>query len=126
MIRVARGTRCYQGSCAIGIIENNVSRIESGNPCVVGPGGGAFAQSRNWELIENNGVTVWLDCPFETLCKRLDNDTVRQRPLALNRSYLERLFDDRRPLYSRADFSIPVDTDNTSEIVRKILALPIF
>ncbi len=106
------------------LIRKRVSRIEAGNPCVVAPGGGAFAQSRNWELIENNGVTVWLDCPFEILCKRLDNDTTR--PLAVNRSYIERLFQDRRPLYSRADFSIAIDTDNASETVRKILALPIF
>ena len=42
-------------------IRRRVALIEAGDPCVMALGGGAFVQSRNWELIQNNGVTVWLD-----------------------------------------------------------------
>ena len=106
------------------MIRRRVSRIEAGDPSVVALGGGAFVQPRNWELIENNGVTVWLDCSLETIRKRLGDDT--SRPLAADRSGLAQLFEDRRPLYTRADFRIDVDTFDISVIVQKILHLPIF
>ncbi|MBV9761295.1 MAG: shikimate kinase [Acidobacteriaceae bacterium] len=106
-------------------IRRRVSLIEAGDPCVMALGGGAFVQPRNWELIQNNGVTVWLDCELETVRKRLGDDTTR--PLADDRgSALTQLFVDRRPLYARADFRIEVDTAEVCDIVRKILRLPIF
>ena len=105
-------------------IRRRVQRIEAGHPCVVALGGGAFAQRRNWELIENNGVTVWLDCTIETVLKRLGDDTAR--PLARNHERLGQLFEDRRPLYSRADFRVEVDCDDVALIVGRVLQLPIF
>jgi len=105
-------------------IRRRVRCIEAGCPCVVALGGGAFAQPRNWDLIENNGVTVWLDCTIETVRKRLGDDLVR--PLARNREILEQIFRDRRPLYSHADFRIEVDSDDVGLIVNRILQLPIF
>lgn len=105
-------------------IHRRVARIEAGLPCVLALGGGAFAQPRNWELIENNGVTVWLDCTIETVRRRLASDSTR--PLARDHERLAQLFEDRRPLYSRADFRIEVDCDDVSQIVREIRRLPIF
>ena len=105
-------------------IRRYVSRIEAGHPCVIALGGGAFAQARNWELIVNNGVTVWLDCTIDTVRRRLDGDSTR--PLASDGAVLAQLFEDRRPLYARADFRIDVDCDDVAAIVRKVLALPIF
>lgn len=106
------------------MIRGRVSLIEAGDPCVMALGGGALVQKRNWELIANNGVTVWLDCPLETVHKRLGEDATR--PLAQDRRALAQLFEDRRPLYARADFRVEVDSDNIAEIVSKILSLPIF
>ena len=106
-------------------IRQHVLEIEAGNPCVVALGGGAFVQPRNWELIQNNGVAVWLDCTLETVRKRLGEDATR--PLAIDRGgALQKLYQDRRPLYARADFRIDVDTAELPEIVKKILRLPIF
>ena len=105
-------------------LREQVTRVEAGNPCVLALGGGAFVQSKNWELIENNGVTLWLDCTLETVLQRLGDDVTR--PLAADRSLLAQLYGDRRPLYERADFRVEVDTDDISAIVRKILRLPIF
>jgi shikimate kinase len=106
-------------------IRARVVEIEAGNPCVVALGGGAFVQPRNWELIQNNGVAVWLDCTLETVRKRLGDDITR--PLAADKGKaLQVLYEDRRPLYARADFRIDVDTAELPEIVQKILRLPIF
>jgi shikimate kinase len=106
------------------MIRARVLQVEAGKPCVFALGGGAFVQPRNWDLIENNGVTVWLDCPFETIRKRLGDDTTR--PLAANQNGLAQLYEDRRPLYSRADYRVEVDTDHIPDTVQKILRLPIF
>ena len=43
----------------------HVRTIECGRPAVLALGGGAIVQPENFALIENNGVTIWLDCPFE-------------------------------------------------------------
>lgn len=106
------------------LLRQHVTRVECGDPCVFALGGGAFVQPKNWDIIENNGVTVWLDCTLETVLERLGDGITR--PLAADRNGLAQLYGDRRPLYARADFRLEVDTDEISEIVRKILHLPIF
>jgi shikimate kinase len=106
------------------VIRQHVDAIRAGVPAVVALGGGAFVQPRNWDLLENNGVTIWLDCPFDVVCQRLDGDATR--PLAKDGRRLARLFQDRRPLYSRADYRVEVVTDDVSTIVTGILKLPIF
>ena len=106
------------------VIRSHVNHIESGQPRVIALGGGAFIQPRNWDLIINNGVTVWLDCPLDIVRRRLGDDTTR--PLAANRNGLAQLFEDRRPLYARADYRVPVDTDHIPAIIQRILELPLF
>jgi shikimate kinase len=105
-------------------IRRHVARVEAGLPWVLALGGGAIIRPANWELIQNNGVTVWLDCPLEVIRRRLGDDVTR--PLARDRAALAQLYDTRRPLYSRADFRIDIDSDDAGEAARRILQLPIF
>jgi shikimate kinase len=106
------------------VIRQHVDAIRAGVPAVVALGGGAFVQPRNWDLLENNGVTIWLDCPFDVVCQRLNGDDTR--PLAKDGRRLATLFEDRRPLYSRADYRIEVINDDVGTVVEGILRLPIF
>lgn len=105
-------------------IRRHIAQIRSGHPGVVALGGGAFVQAQNWSLISENGVTIWLDCPFEILCQRLGADTTR--PLAANRDKLAELFQHRRPLYSRADYRVEIRSAEISDVVESIRKLPIF
>jgi shikimate kinase len=105
-------------------LRRRVMHIEAGNPCVVALGGGAFVQQRNWEMIENNGVTVWLDCSLDVIHTRLGD--ISTRPLASDPAALARLFEARRPLYARADFHVKADCEDPAEVMRQILRLPIF
>lgn len=105
-------------------LREQVARIERGLPCVVSLGGGASVQPNNWELIANNGITVWLDCPIERVHRRLADDTTR--PLAQDRVGLAQLLETRRPFYARADYRIDIDCDDVNEIIRRVLQLPIF
>ena len=105
-------------------IQRYVDQIQSGIPRVIALGGGAFIQERNFQLLKDNGITVWLDCPIEIVHQRLGDDA--SRPLAADRSKLARLYEDRRPLYSRADFRVEVADDDVDSVVTRIAALPIF
>ena len=106
------------------VVRRYVTEIERGLPHVLALGGGAAVQPRNWDLIACNGVTVWLDCPLTIVQRRLGDD--RTRPLAADRSRLEQLFEDRRPLYARAHYRVEVDCDDVPTIVTRVVSLPIF
>jgi shikimate kinase len=105
-------------------IRRRVSRIEAGEPGVLALGGGATLRHSTWDLLQNNGVTIWLDCPLEIIRRRLGDDVTR--PLARDRAGLAKLYEFRRPFYSRADFRIEVDSDDANETAGRILRLPLF
>ncbi len=106
------------------VLQAHVRSIEAGQPCILALGGGAFVQPANRELLENNGITLWLDCPLEIIQRRLNGDT--SRPLAAQTNGLSRLYEDRRPLYSKADYRVDVDTEDVKELIERILKLPVF
>jgi shikimate kinase len=106
------------------IIRQHVLQVQAGTPSVIALGGGAMIQPKNWQVLQNNGITIWLDCPLERVRRRLGTDTTR--PLAADPQKLAQLFEERRPLYSRADFRIEADCEDVREIVGRILQLPIF
>jgi shikimate kinase len=105
-------------------IRKHVHQVQSGHPSVIALGGGALIQPNNWQVLENNGVTIWLDCSLDRVRQRLGSDTTR--PLAADPQKLAQLFEERRPIYSRADFRIEADCDSVDELVCRILRLPIF
>lgn len=106
------------------VIRNRIRMVERGKPTVMALGGGAFVQQTNFELIENNGVTVWLDCPFQLVDKRVRG--AGHRPLARDIEKLHALYDVRRAAYARADFRIEIKNDDPAPVVADILHLPIF
>lgn len=106
------------------VLRAHVRNIEAGQPCILALGGGAFVQPDNRELLANNGITLWLDCPLPLIQRRLNGDT--SRPLAAQTNGLSRLYEDRRPLYSKADYRVDVDTEDVKELIQRILKLPLF
>jgi shikimate kinase len=102
----------------------HVREIECGRPAVVALGGGAFIEPANFELCVNNGVTVWLDVPLETARRRVAGNS--GRPLARNRAHFEALYENRRPLYARADYRVAIKSDEPGLAVQAILDLPLW
>jgi shikimate kinase len=105
-------------------IRSHVRLIERGRPAVIALGGGAFVQPENFALLENNGVCVWLDCPLETVRRRVAE--ALHRPLARDTQHLENLYRERQAAYARADYRIPIESDDPAVAVNAILALPLF
>jgi shikimate kinase len=58
----------------------HVGWIGQGRPAVVALGGGVFVAEANRQLVLENGVAVWLDCPWETVERRVSQAS--HRPLA--------------------------------------------
>jgi shikimate kinase len=107
-----------------GAIQKRVGQVVRGKPMVVALGGGAFAQETNHSLLEENGVIIWLDCPFPKVCARMEGTT--HRPLARDAAKFKQLYEDRREAYRKADHRIEIDTDDPAAIVAAIMKLPIF
>ena len=106
------------------VIRRHIHDVEKGRPTVVALGGGAFAQPENAELFEENGITIWLDCPFPVVKSRVEQAS--HRPLARDLEKLEQLYQDRRPSYQKADFRIEISGDDPALAVAAVLKLPIF
>lgn len=98
-----------------------VRTVQTGRPHVVSLGGGALLKEENFQLVSNNGVTIWLDCPFETIEKRVA--AVAHRPLARDLDRLRELFELRREAYARAEYRIDSAGNDAAVAVTQILAL---
>lgn len=98
-----------------------VRRIEMGRPLVLALGGGAFAQENNRQLLAPNGVSIWLDAPFEIVAARVrEND---DRPLARDAEAFRKLFDARREHYAKADLRVEMTGDDPMVAVGEILEM---
>lgn len=91
-------------------IKRWLRRIECGMPTVIALGGGAFVQPVNYEILGNNGISVWLDCSLEVVESRIADTSVR--PLARDKEAFRRLYIERRALYGRADFRVDGDLES--------------
>jgi shikimate kinase len=98
-----------------------IHRLRRGMAAVVALGGGAFARAENRELLNGNGVTIWLECPLEVARKRVEENT--DRPLARDPEGFERLFRERQAVYAKADYRVPSGGEDPAEVVASILAL---
>ncbi len=105
-------------------LKRRVRAIASGSATVLALGGGAFAQPRTASLLEDHGASIWLDCPFEKIQERVARAS--HRPLARDPERFRQLYEDRLAIYSRADYRVPIETDECSETVDRILHLPLF
>jgi len=87
---------------------------------VVATGGGTFMDLENRKTINLDGLSVWLDVPFEELLARIPNDG--RRPLAADRAAMERLFMLRVAAYSTARIRIDASGVPAEEVAERILA----
>jgi shikimate kinase len=105
-------------------LAKRVRAVESGHPQVIALGGGALMSDKNFELVINHGVVVWLDAPFELIERRVAAES--HRPLARDPEKLRELFDLRCPRYAQADYRIEAPDEDAMATAQRILALPLF
>ena len=86
---------------------------------VVATGGGTFMDIENRTAINLDGLSVWLDVPFETVLSRIPADG--RRPLAADRQQMERLFAVRQAAYAQAHVRLDAGHARAEEIAERIL-----
>ena len=104
-------------------LKKLVAGIERGNPTVVALGGGAILAQENFDLLATAGLTIWLDCSFDTALKRVA--TEGGRPLAHDPLRFRQLYEDRRIAYARADYRVDAEA-GPEAVASAILGLPIW
>ena len=86
---------------------------------IVATGGGTFVDPQNRSLINADGVSVWLDVPFEQLVARVPADG--RRPLAADRVAFEQLYVTRRSAYEQATHRIDAGLAGIEALAEEIL-----
>lgn len=105
-------------------LQRRINDVSRGVPWVIAVGGGCYAQAENLDLMQNHGVTIWLDAPLDMLRARVSGSS--HRPLARDPNLFEILFHERRPIYEKADFRILIGSGGSDAAVDDILKLPLF
>ena len=86
---------------------------------VVATGGGTFMDPDNRAAINMDGVSVWLDVPLEELVARLPADG--RRPMAADRTQMERLFAMRQAAYANARVRIDARGAHAEDVAERII-----
>ena len=102
-------------------IHHRVNAVRRGLPVVLSLGGGAFTREENIELLNENGITVWINTSFDVMrhrCAAHDH-----RPLARDPQRFRELYQQRLPFYRRAEFHVDVPDGNSRAALRNLLDL---
>ncbi|MBM3583423.1 MAG: shikimate kinase [Alphaproteobacteria bacterium] len=104
-----------------------IARLLEGPPCVLATGGGAFMAPETREAVRAHGTSVWLRAELDVLAARLGRSRRKTRPLLANgdlRGTLQRLIDQRYPVYAEADIVVDsVDGPHEAVVVAVLEAL---
>jgi shikimate kinase len=108
-------------------IESEVlnSIIKSNKSFIMATGGGTPCYNDNMKIINNNGISIFLDVKISELETRLKNK--KDRPL-LNRyqdkgKILKKIYDERKSYYHESNYTISDIKDQKTEILSIILQL---
>lgn len=96
----------------------------SAPPAVIATGGGAFAQPIIRDLVQEQGISLWLDAPLEILLDRVSRRNTR--PLLETgdkAAILAELLEARRPAYAKATLRIESSDDSHDNVVHRIVKL---
>ena len=95
-------------------IEAEFLRENCVHPAIYSTGGGLPCFNGNMEYMNENGVTLKLDLPFDILWSRISNSS--ERPLVKQgKEKVFELFASRQPIYDQAQIVVDVKKWNASE-----------
>ena len=86
---------------------------------VVATGGGTFIDPENRAAINADGVSVWIDVPFDVLLERIPADG--RRPLANDRIQMAMLYETRRLAYQQAQVRLDASRARAEELVDQLI-----
>lgn len=96
--------------------------LNAERPIVLATGGGAFMDAETRALVKERGVSLWLHADIEVILKRVARRNTR--PLLRvedPRAVLERLIEERYPVYAEADIKVESADGPHERTVRRAL-----
>lgn len=96
-----------------------IERLLTSERCILSTGGGAFLAQQNRDAISDKGVSVWLDAGLDLLWQRVRHKSTR--PLLRTAdpfATLSELYQQRTPIYAKADLRVAVEPRFTIEETR--------
>jgi len=99
-----------------------IARLLAGPIHVLATGGGAFIDPRTRALMKERAISIWLKAPLDVLMKRVAKRD--DRPLLKEddpRAVMQRLMDERYPIYAEADIIIETSAGPHNTAVAAIL-----
>ena len=98
-----------------------IKRLLSNSNQVIATGGGSYIQPRIRELIKKKGYTVWLKADLPVLLERVNKRDTRPLLAKGNKEkILNKLIEERYPIYAEADLTIESDDGPHEQIVKLI------
>lgn len=97
-------------------------RLLAGEPAIIATGGGAFVNAQVREAVQAKAISVWLKAELDVLIERVSRrDT---RPLLKSgdkREIMDRLMQERYPIYAEASIVIDSNAGVHETVVERIL-----
>ncbi|MBM7701552.1 shikimate kinase [Metabacillus iocasae] len=104
------------GEQAFRKLEKEILKELPTNDVIISTGGGVFVQEENRLWINKKGISFYLNCDWEELERRLIGDTSRPLVQKSNLDQLQALFEQRRPSYEQATYTIDTANKTIHEI----------
>ncbi len=97
-------------------------RLVTSPPCVIATGGGAFIQPAIREAVQQYGISVWLKADLPVLLERVSRRDNRPLLKTGDKSeILQKLMDERYPIYASADITIDSNFGPHDTVVEDII-----
>ena len=90
---------------------------------VISLGGGGFINDKIRKKVLSECVSVWLNINIETIYMRLKNSKKRPLIYKSNQNNIDKIFMERKKIYSLADHEMNCDNLNLNQISNKIIKL---
>ena len=105
------------------IEEEEVLKIIKKSGFVISLGGGAFMNETIRESVKRNSISVWLDVKGNMLQQRTTMN--KKRPLLknINKQDFLKLYEERKKIYSLADYRIDCTSKKKEEIIKEIVKI---
>ncbi|HWA01999.1 MAG TPA: shikimate kinase [Rhizomicrobium sp.] len=100
-----------------------IARLLAESPHVLATGGGAFMDPETRARMKERALTVWIKAPVDVLMSRVQRRDTRPLLRTQNpRATLEKLLEERAPIYSQADITVESDDGPHATAVEHIVA----
>lgn len=88
---------------------------------IVATGGGVVGREENWTLMRRAGVVVYLRADWHTLEERIGSGEGRPLAAGAERARLRSLWEQRLPLYERAEVIVDAEAGSPEAVARRVL-----